>query len=417
MLGGSEAYYHYIAQAHEAHNNICSFALFDLKEFNLDRLEKAIEVTVQSQPMLRARIVDEKDFYTFNIDEKAIDIPIVSIEKDNINDIPSFIEKQLCLSFAEADYQWRAYLFYSNKHKKKAIILTISHAISDGFSSMYFYDSVFKAYEGGELPLYSLEPPISKACSVEKVAPEDWFTGNLKTQSQSFEATMIPALHEIPLEQRLTKCKYHHYSELSSVKSEAHHYGVTLNAFICAATIIAVAKTADDTVSLKMITPVDLRQRCQENIPKAYMGVYMGLNDTFHQNITPQSRIEEVAEHYQNQSVKMGHHVGYVYQDDLSIKDLGKLHAQFRPDQHQIPFNVLVSNLGELPVTGDYKDIVWQSYYRAVTMRRRMVPLRLAVHTFRHKLMVTYMYADRVLTTGFMKRFIRHFEKLLSLSA
>lgn len=416
-LGGSESYYHYIAQAHEAHNNICSFALFDLKNFDLDRLEQAVEVTVKSQPMLRSRIVEENDFYYFEVDDIVTDIPIVSIEKDNINDIPSFIEKQLCLPFAINDYQWRAYIFFSNKHDKKAIILTISHAISDGFSSMYFYDSIFRAYEGGELPLFSLEKPISKPCSVKMVKPEDFVAGQTTGLPDAFEPTKIPALHEVPLEKRFTRCKYHHYSELDSVKAEAHHYGVTLNAFICAAAIIAMAKTFDDTISLSVVTPLDLRRRCQDKVPQNYIGLYMGLNDTYHQNISPLSRIEEVAEHYQNQSVKMGHHLGYVYEGGLSIKEIGKLHAKFRPDEHLIPLSLMVSNLGELPISGQYKEIVWQSYYRTLTIRRRVVPLKLAIHTFQHKLMVTYMHADQVLTSGFLKRYIKHFETLLSLSA
>lgn len=423
-MGGSEAHHQYLSDFHECHSQLCSFVRFELEKFDQERMQQAFSIITQAQPMLRARVYVKADRYYFEIDDEIDDLPLIFIEKDDIRDLPKFIEKQLTFEIDKSHYQWRAYFFYSEKHNGKAIVLSWSHAIADGHSAAYFFDSLFRAYEGEEIEVLSLQEPVKKPSYF------DYGTSNAAYKSldfhnytetgdlpRNFSPSKVHGHHDIPEAHRVTKCQFHKYASIEMLKAEAHHFGLKLNAFLGAAAVISLARAYNKKISIILVTTVDLRKRCHTHIPRQYIGHYIGRSLTYHMNISPESRLEEVAYHYHNQSVEAGHYKGFTFQDHLTIKELSRISDQNRPEGVQIPLALQINNLGELPFSGEYKWIKWKSFYRAQSLRRRSLPIKLSIHTFHKNLMVTYMSSEHVIPQKIMEEFIKSFEALLSLNS
>jgi hypothetical protein len=408
-LGGLEAHYHHFSKHHTGHFNLFAFNRFKSLTVDNETMKKAIHVLVKSQPMLRARVSVEKEKYVFNIDDDVKELPIEFIEKDDLCDLPDFIEEKFSISFKEGEYQWRAFIFYSKRHNTQAIVLAMSHAISDGYSFAFFFDSLFRIIDAEKVTLFELKPPVK---ALNPVTYTEIMDG-----PDDFVPTTIPALHNVVEENRLTKCAYQRYHSLDGLKEEAHHFGLTLNAFICAAAVLSLARTYNKTLSVVLLTTVNLRNRCVPPIPKEYIGCYIGVNFTYHQNISPSSRFEEIALNYHNMSTEIGHPIAHTIKDGFTIKEIGRERKENIPDMHETPLFISVDNLCELPINGHYNSTEWNSFYHMLSLRLRTRIFQVSLHTFHKALMVTYTHPDKVVTSNIKSKFIDHFEDLLSLKS
>ena len=241
-------------------------------DLSFERLQEAIRQVFDSQPFLRARIVQDGDEYYFKFDCSFEDISIVQKQVHSESEWPQLVDQDMNTPFSVHQSLWRLRLLpvSSQNSPKCAIVCSFHHSISDGISIIAFLHQVLSYYAENCTPLH-VDSTSGNPSAVEHRLKSSRPISRYKAEIPAPAATPLtkaPYHRFAPLQDRQTKTFPAYLSRKLSelLIAKAKKTGQSTHALLAANMMLTAQKIMDKSIHLNMSTPVSLRPFCRPSI-------------------------------------------------------------------------------------------------------------------------------------------------------
>ncbi len=264
-LGCSEHFFHLYAQVYPVHFCLCAEIEGALDS---DALRSALNQVRERHPLLRVRIVDDREFgAAFYESDRAIELETVPVGKDA--DWRPIVERELRKPMGvRASSLVRVVALCSPD--ATVLVLTFHHAIADAVSGIRVLEDVMRALAGEQLKAFRSFPPIEEKLLMPSLGP-------VHAAEADRIISVLPAIRSaVPVvpDNRRTHIVTAEFSreETARLLEQCKANNTTVHGVICAAASRHVP-TSDDGI-VRMICPIDLRKMA--GIENGVCGVFIG---------------------------------------------------------------------------------------------------------------------------------------------
>jgi len=412
-LGTTEEVCHISQDSAYGHGMLVALAQFTCEQLSVKKLQAAIKCLQQSQPLLRACIEKKGIGHYLMIDSKVRQTPLQVIERKDGEQWKKELENQLNLRLKNNEYQWRMLLLNNPRNNTHELLLTINYSIADSFSVAALFNSLWQLYDNPEIMLVShrLQPPVETHLTHLKKT--------MQLPPTDFLLTPMPYDQSNPVTKRRTRteCIAVPANVTKRVIAFCNKQDMSEDALFNALMLKALAQTFNKTISTYQHTLINLRPFCEPPIISNYLSSCASLLTTYHQT-APNTSLQELANQFKQQ-----HNKDNITLDALLpiIPDVYKGHAMvithsvmgLLMGNDRFSMGPMVSNIGQITVSGDNNSIHWQSLYFGNSQQAATIPVALNIALFHDHYMMSLSYTQPMLAEETAQLFIANFMGLM----
>lgn len=386
---------------------------------DLALLKKALQTLFNKHPLLRATIEKRSDGYYFKLNAEFKKIPIQTIERKNGQTVETLIETELRNEFPTDSYLWRAFLIQSSdlNDSYNEIVFTFHHAIADGLSCVYFIHDLLtdyhQAYENKIIPSDAL--PLLDP--VEKLIDKKLFEKTEEIKS-SIPLTSYYYQKYAPLGQRTTKNIYRILASnyLQSLIKTCRARKLKINSAFNAAMLLAAYEMEKKALNLSLLTPVNLRNRCQPKVGLENFGCYISTVTTEFENIHNKNQFWELALDYETKLMSRIETLSDL-PTELDMKHKEELSTLLSIDdadtRNHFTSGFVVTNKGYLDFPSQYGPLELLAYYTSSSRQAGDIVINLSITSMLDKSFLCFTYAYPLIETEWAEQFANNYMNLI----
>lgn len=378
---------------------------------------KALEFTYHRHPLLQATIQKKDSVYYYVFNNSFVDIPVQFTEGVSEALLQQSFHVATNCSLEPQKYLWKVDVFY--EQNSALFTITIHHSPCDGRSMMTMVDDILYAYscylddEIPNRPALPLLPPT------EHLSPQSpSIESYLKHREQLIAATvdknsmlsLAPQRNFVPMEQRSTHTLYKELCEEQTLKilDFCNKNDISNNSLLNGLMLNTAQQIYGDPLSLALLTPVHTKPP----IEKDQVGCHVSLITTFYEHLSPTANLLELAHDYQRKlklEIPKQIHLPKEF-SELDVCNAFGLNLEL--DLYK--YMLVVSNLGESPVSKKYKNNTVEKIQVGVNNRVGAVACVLITYIVHNKMQLGFVYTKPLISQDYMERFSDKFMQTMN---
>lgn len=372
---------------------------------------KALEFVYDRHPLLQAIIQEKEDVYYYQFNTFK-DIPI-QFQKGVSEEIfqHSFLDAANA-SLEPGKYLWKVNVFYTNNRAIFTIIM--HHSPCDGRSMTNIVDDILYAYtcyldnktpNRPNLPLLPATEHLAiKNISLERYLKQRAELVAITTQKDSI-ISLGPQSNFVPFAQRETYITYNELSEEQTTKIQdfCNENQLKSNSLLNGLMLITAQRVQGSPLSLAMLTPVQTKASIDED----QVGCHVCLVTTLYENINSATDLLKLSHEYQ-EKLKEGIHEQANLPREFTKMDVCNAYGlNLNLDFYK--YQLVVSNLGDVPVEKRYKECTVEKIHMGVNNRAGAVACVLITYILHNKMHLAFVYNRPLVSEDYMNSFSKAF--------
>jgi NRPS condensation-like uncharacterized protein len=382
-----------------------------------EKLRQALNLVFIKHPLLRAVISHDNNAYYFELTVKFDEIPISFIYNAPDEEWKHIAEEVINSEIETQKSLWRFYAIKNKDENSCQCILNIHHAIADGMSLMKLVEDILNYY--GQILSntsfnYSVLPLLP---SIEDIIKERIRLKSLQfvqDNSESIELTSIPYQKYVPIGKRKTKNIYIFLEPKKNIQinQACNTRETTVGALYNATMLITAQQMLNEEANISLITPVNLRKYCTQELGIENLGFYITCAATKHERVNSQSDVWQLANEYKK---KLDVEIYKAVELTLNRQDfdLSKLTAMLDIEsaakRKHFTTGFCVTNKGKSNMPMKYSGLLLDFYYATTSRQAGDIVINLSVTSIEDKTYLCFTYAEPLVGTIWAEQFVERF--------
>lgn len=421
-LGYMESYMFMVQKHLYGSTQICAIAQIE-GFMSADVFKKALAIAFNSQPLLRAKIIEpsEEDAF-FELSSKFADIPIKVLPRKDAFAWQKQSEAEMQSVLPYDKYLWRATLLLNEDENKGCheMIMTLNHIIADGISIAHFFDDFLKICAdliSGKEPTvttFVLHPP-TEVLIAKNITWQDYVNYKSSAMAQIPNVTTWSYETYKPIGERMTRhiFKVIGAEEVSALRIRAKQEQVTVNAALNAALMLSAERQAQKTVGFNLLSMVDMRPRCQPPVEPNYLGCYYGSIGTHHTEVGSNTLFWDLARAYKKNFTECSEKQLYapIEFPYSAVTELVNKVVISKNQTFNMGFGC--SNLGVIDYPDSYGPFKLNAMYFSTCRQAGNFAILLHLATVHGQMFATFAYVEPLLSKNWAENFVAAYLDIL----
>lgn len=415
-LGLSESYSCFCHDEAAGTTNLVGY-LSASGDLDKNKILNSLNGLIKKHHTLRSQIEKHPKKHKIKIHPEIQHLPFNYTETKNCH-WQEVIEKHQSTLFDNSEYNWRLEVIKEDNNFH--IFICFHHAISDGKSTAIFLSELLEGCEGEQeiaserhlLPAIEtlLQRKISWLGFIFKMLTSSRKYIVLNKHIQKYE-------NKAELEHRTAKNKHLTISsdKLNRLITKCKNEGTSLTALLTAILLKSIESLelgSDKDIKRHLIfTNIDVRNKCQPQIPKDQLGCFVDLAET-QEIIKPELTIWEIAKNYRKNLLRALDKPGKLPQ----TFNQGVFHKMLRSFdqgflQHKFHYGAGVTNIGKIDYFSNLKSISLNRFHFATSRVWGDWMILLHIATVNEQAFLSFSYADPLLSNASADKLIHNFSR------
>ena len=389
-------------------------------KLNKELVPEALSLLQKRHPNLRAKL-SRNAKYEMVFDQVAKKFSLEIISSDDIRLANTILTKQVTIPFGGNSYLWRCILQLGKKHNNHKLITIFHHSIADGTSAarftedfLYILGSLTEKKQPA-LPLLQVQECI-ESNTISKVSWKKF----LQIESDIASNPLY----------RQSLWKYNNQADINSrqvviipisfpvnfvckLKTKSRKEKVTVNAALNAAVVKAFKKKYNnESISINMATPINLRNRCEKPISWDNMGSFINWMPV-PLTCSDNSDFWDVARQYKRSFLDTSEKYAYNPSNCDENYMQNNIISSFNCNSLSPPLICTVTNLGMIKFSNNYGPFILNSFNFGVSHISGGLAVAITCSTVNGVLHINFCYTEPLLERTWVENLIKNFARSL----